>query len=76
MKSACVEYVNIIEFSISGRVLKYSRPSSKWVSHQGIPIVEVCGKIGLPRMCHVVRSLNLWNDHVRATWNTLIERTS
>ena len=27
-------------------------------------------------MCHVARSLNLWNGYVRATWNTLIVRTS
>ena len=66
MKSACVEYQNIIEFSISGRVLEYSRLSSMWVSHQGISIVEVCWKIRLPRMGHVVRSLNLWNNYVRA----------
>ena len=71
----CIEK-NIIEFSVSGRVLKYSRLSSNWVSHQGKSRAEVCRTTGLPRMWHVVGSLNFWNGCVRVTWNTLVELTS
>ena len=61
------------EFSITGRVLKYSRLSSKWVSQQRIARTEYNETFELLRLCYVTRSWIFRNVHVRVSWKTLVQ---